>query len=137
MKKQYTLLFFFLLSTHFAMAQTPARVFTYDAAGNRIAMGIPVPQAPKKIDDSMEEKLADMVSFTTYPDGNVQIHVLKKAENLAYSARVYTTSGQIVAKLQTTTSPVSSINLSSYPLGVYIVEVIIGERHITHKIIRE
>ena len=136
MKKQLILLLS-LLSSHFAMAQTPARVFTYDAAGNRIAMGIPVSQAPRKTDDSVEEKMADIVSFATHPDGHVQIHVLKGSEGIAYYARVYTTSGQIVAKLQTTTSPVSSINLSSYPPGVYIVEVIIGECHFTHKIIRE
>lgn len=36
------------------MAQTPVRVFTYDAAGNRIAMGVPLSQAPKKNDDSVE-----------------------------------------------------------------------------------
>jgi hypothetical protein len=135
--KKLLLLLLSLLSSHFAMAQTPVRVFTYDAAGNRIAMGIPVSQAPRKTDDSVEEKMADMVSFTAHPDGHVQIHVLKGSGETAYYARVYTTSGQIVAKLQTTTSPVSSINLSSYPPGVYIVEVIIGERHITHKIIRE
>lgn len=125
------------MSSHFSMAQTPARVFTYDAAGNRIAMGVPVSQAPRKTDDSVEEKLADIVSFTTHPDGHIRIHVLKEDEDLPYSARVYTTSGQIVAKIPSTKSPVSSINLSSYPSGVYIVEVIIGERHITHKIIRE
>ena len=40
MKKPLILLFIILFSSHITMAQTPVRVFTYDAAGNRVAMGV-------------------------------------------------------------------------------------------------
>jgi hypothetical protein len=139
MKELLISLLFLFLSAYstLAQAQAPARTFTYDAAGNRITMGVPLLQTPRKTEDSVLEKRADIVSFTNHPGGHVLIHVLNGNEDLTYSARVYTTSGQIVTRVLPTTSPVSSIDLSSYQAGVYIIEVIIDDRHITHKIIRE
>ena len=137
MKRLPIVLFHLLLSSYFAMAQTSARTFTYDAAGNRTAMGVPVLETPRKTHDNVVKEMADTVSFTAHPNGHVQIHMLSKSGDIVYSVRVYTTSGQVVTKVLTTTSPTYSIDLSSFQPGVYIVEVIIGERHITHKIIRE
>lgn len=129
--------FFLLQSNHFAIAQTSARTFTYDAAGIRIAMGIPVFEIPRKTNDNVVKEMADTVSFTTHPNGHVQIQILSKSEDVVYSVRVYTTSGQIVTKVMTTTIPICSIDLSSFQPGVYIVEVVIDERHFTQKITKE
>lgn len=137
MKKILMASFFLLQSNYFAIAQTSARTFTYDAAGNRIAMGVPVFEIPRKTNDNVVKEMADTVSFTTHPNGHVLIHILSKSEDIVYSVRVYTTSGQIVTKVMTTTTPTFSIDLSSFQPGVYIVEVVINDRHITHKITKE
>lgn len=133
MVRQSIIILLTLLSSS-AKAQTNARVFTYDAAGNRIAMGIPLSQAPQRPADDMESKEIPM-TITTLPDGHVQIQM--KTDGTTYSARVYTTAGKLAAILQPTTSPLSILDLSSLQANVYIVDITLGDRHVVQKITRE
>lgn len=117
-----------------AKAQSNARVFTYDAAGNRISMGIPQSQAPRKPSNYMKSKEIP-VTITTFPDGHVQIQM--KTDGTTYSAKVYSSSGKLVAILQPTSSPVSILDLSSLQANVYVVDIAFDDRHIVQKIARE
>ena len=117
-----------------ALGQTAARVFTYDAAGNRTAMGVPVSLARRSAAGGSAEQEHGAMTVVSLPDGQVRLSARVPSE---YSAKVYTASGQAVATLAPTTSPVSTIDLSSLQPGVYVVDVSIGERHVVQKVVRE
>lgn len=134
MIKQLLIILLTLLSSN-AKAQSTARVFTYDAAGNRIAIGIPQAQAPRNPVNDMG-KTEIPVTITTLPDGHVLIQ-MKTDSGITYSARVYTTAGKIVAILHPTTSPVSVLDLSSLQANVYVVDIVLDDCHVIQKIARE
>ena len=75
------------------------------------------------------------VTITTFPDGHVQIQM--KTDGTTYSAKVYSSSGKLVAILQPTSSPVSILDLSSLQANVYVVDIAFDDRHIVQKITRE
>ena len=125
------------LAVSSAMGQSNARVFTYDAAGNRIAIGVPVLLAPGMNQDLQEGREDEEVKVTQKPDGHVRIDVRTDGERKEYSARVFASSGKLVAKLATTSNPISNINLSDLQPGVYVIDVAIDGRHVTHKVVKE
>jgi len=131
---KHFLIFLMAILSSSAKAQSNARVFTYDAAGNRISMGIPQSQAPRKPSNNMKSKEIP-VTITTFPDGHVQIQM--KTDGTTYSAKVYSSSGKLVAILQPTSSPVSILDLSSLQANVYVVDIAFDDRHIVQKIARE
>lgn len=134
MIRQIWIILLALLSSS-VKAQSTARVFTYDAAGNRIAMGIPQAQAPRNpLEDIGKPEIP--MTITALPDGHVQIQ-MKTDSGITYSARVYTTAGKIVAILHPTTSPVSVLDLSSLQANVYVVDIAFDDRHVIQKIARE
>lgn len=134
MIKQLLIILLTLLSSN-AKAQSTARVYTYDAAGNRITMGIPQVQAPRKPVNDMESKEIP-VTISALPDGHVKIQ-MKTDSGTTYSVRIYTTSGKLVAILQPTTSPVSVLDLSSLQANVYVVDIVLDDCHVIQKIARE
>lgn len=134
MIKQLLIILLTLLSSN-AKAQSTARVYTYDAAGNRITMGIPQVQAPRKPVNDMESKEIP-VTISALPDGYVLIQ-MEIDKGTTYSARVYTTSGKLIAILHPTSNPISVIDLSSLQANVYIVDIAFNDRHVIHKIARE
>ena len=137
MTKNILISIFTLLAAIPSKAQTNARIFTYDAAGNRIAMGVPASQAPESLFDEATDEETPTVAVTANSDGRVQFTARNFCDVDTYSAEVYTAAGQRVATLRPTSSPVSAIDLSAWPSGVYVVDVTVGDRHVIHKIAKE
>ena len=97
-----------------------ARTFTYDAAGNRVAMGVPVQQSPKRNPGGDQGGLEASFDIAMQPGGHVRLMVKNLGKGEKYEASLYTTSGQLVANIAPTTNPASSINMSSLqPGGVH------------------
>ncbi len=132
--KRHPFTFILLMAAIPAMGQASARTFTYDAAGNRISMGAPSSLAQRSAAHGVAEREDGAMSVLSLPDGQVRLSAHVPCE---YSAKVYTASGQAVATLAPTTSPASTIDLSSLQPGVYVVDVAIGERHVVQKVARE
>ena len=138
MRKTFLIPLLALLSTAPAPAQTTARTFSYDAAGNRIAMGVPMSQAPRRPSAVLGAGEETSVSITSRPDGHVEILPRQSAgRDVTYSATVYNAAGQVVAVLPATDSPRSTIDLSPLQPGVYVVDVLVGDRHATRKVTKE
>ena len=137
MRKTFLIPLLALLATAPATAQTTARTFSYDAAGNRIAMGEPMSQAPRRPSAVLGAGEETSVSITSRPDGHVEILPRKMEQGGTYSATVYNAAGQVVAILPATDSPRSTIDLSPLQGGVYVVDVLIGDRHATRKVTKE
>ena len=135
-KKMMSMLLFVFITASSAMGQSSARVFTYDASGNRTAIGVPVSNAPKKGLDLQKAKNDGLVTVTSHPNGQVRLEVRMEGDMKEYNAKVFSSSGQLVAKLAKTSSPISTINLSDLQPGVYVIDVAIGLHHVTHKVVR-
>ncbi|MBO4849688.1 MAG: T9SS type A sorting domain-containing protein [Prevotella sp.] len=114
-----------------------ARTFTYDAAGNRVAMGVPVQQAPGRNPNGNQGGLEASFDIAIQPGGHVRLMVKKLEKSEKYAASIYTTSGQLVASLAPTDNPVSNINMSSLQAGVYVVKLTIGKRQFSRVITKE
>ena len=114
-----------------------ARTFTYDAAGNRIAMGVPVQQAPGRNPNGNPGGLEASFDVAIQPGGHVRLMVKNLGKNEKYAASIYTTSGQLVANLASTANPVSNINMSSLQAGVYVIKLTIGKQQFSRVITKE
>ena len=138
MRKTFLIVLLTMLTMAPATAQTTARTFTYDAAGNRIAMGVPLSQVPGRPSAVFGTEETPAVSITSRPDGHVYVLPRQSAgRDITYSATVYNAAGQTVAVLPATDSPRSPIDLSSLQSGVYVVDVLIGDSHVTRKVTKE
>ena len=114
-----------------------ARTFTYDAAGNRVTMGVPMQQAPRRNASGNPDGLETSFDIAMQPGGHVRLMVKKLEKSEKYSASIYTTSGQLVANLAPTTHPTTTINISSLQAGVYVVKLTIGKRQFSRVITKE
>lgn len=106
-------------------------------AGNRIAMGVPVQQAPQKGNVSDERKADASFDITMRPDGHVSLLVHNLPVGEKYSARVFTVSGQLAATMGPTSSPTSTLNLTHLQSGVYIVKLTAGSHTVARTITKE
>ena len=137
MFKLLSTILFFLLPATAVSGQSSARIFTYDASGNRIAVGVPASRAPEKAADSSARHETVTLSVTPKSDGTVCLSVRHPLGTPEYEARVYTSAGQLVARLGPTSDPQSTFNLSSMPPGAYVIDVGVDGSHITRKVVME
>ncbi len=109
------------------------RVFTYDAAGNRILMSTLAQNAPSSPQEELPSD--DRVSLTV-TTGMLRVSLAGEAVE-PYSIAVYNTVGQIVARRDGCRGGSQDISLSHLKRGIYIVDVCTGDRHVTRKFTKE
>ena len=126
-----------LASVSLPLSAQNARTFTYDAAGNRVAMGVPVQQAPGRNPNGNQGGLEASFDVAMQPGGHVSLMVKNLRKNEKYAASIYTTSGQLVANLASTANPVSNINISSLQAGVYVIKLTIGKQQFSRVITKK
>ena len=112
---------------------TSTRIFTYDAAGNRILMSTPARNAPASpyADLSQDEQVS--LSMTT---GILRVS-LSGENHKPYSISVYNIAGQLVADRKNCRGMSQDINMSHLERGVYIIDIFEGNNHNTRKITKE
>ncbi len=112
---------------------TSTRIFTYDAAGNRILMSTPARNAPASPSADLSQDEQVSLSITT---GLLKVSLLGEHHE-PYSISVYNIAGQLVADRKNCRGMSQDISLSHLERGVYIIEVCEGNNHNTRKITKE
>lgn len=109
------------------------RIFTYDAAGNRILMSTPARNAPASPNADLSQDEQVSLSMTT---GLLRVS-LTGENHKPYSIRVYNIAGQLVAERKNCRGMSQDINMSHLERGVYIIDIFEGNNHNTRKITKE
>ena len=130
-----TILLALLLTPMSAMAQNTV-IFSYDAGGNRINRQITVssvkerPRETTDIEAVEEETLEGRVRITTDAGSetvSVEISDLKADEH--GSVRLFTSGGALLKEVAIA-GEATSVSLSPYPSGIYILSVVLnGKQH--------
>jgi YD repeat-containing protein len=147
MKTPLTILCCLLLSG-IAAAQTIS--FAYDEAGNRVSRTIVMNSSPSNVRavnnnaDEAEtpppfvEQLSADLQVRIYPNptkGLLQVELAGLAEDAAASVTVTNLNGQQIISTDAVRS-VSTIDLSAYPSGTYVLRLIINGKATEYKIIK-
>lgn len=126
-----TILLALLLTPMSAMAQNTV-IFSYDAGGNRISRQITVSSVKERarettdIEAVEEETLEGRVRITTNAGSetvSVEISDLKADEH--GSVRLFTSAGALLKEVAIA-GEATSVSLSPYPSGIYILSVTLG-----------
>ncbi len=130
-----TILLALLLTPMSAMAQNTV-TFSYDAGGNRVSRQITVSSVKERPGETTdigaveEEPLEDRVRITTDAGSetvSVEISDLKADERS--SVRLFTAAGALLKEVDIA-GEATSVSLSPYPSGVYILSVnLSGKQH--------
>lgn len=142
--KQFYLLFFFLFSCAWGMAQ-PAIFYGYDYAGNRVSRKIVMlytrsaPATVKKAELAPVEDQLGERKVTVYPNptqGALAVEITGGDAKDAINLTVFSAQGvQLQSiKVETTTTP---IDMSPYPDGWYILRIQTGDKAKEFKIIKQ
>jgi len=114
--------------------QSSVRVFAYDAAGNRISMGIPAQAAPapRRIQGGTDGEA------TVTKTGESMVRVSVSGEDTGpFDICVYNAAGQLVVDMRGCKGSSHDISLAHLERGVYVMDVRTGEKHITRKFTKE
>lgn len=142
--KQFYLLFFFLLSCVWGMAQ-PITTYRYDYAGNRISRKIVMlytrsaPAKAKKADPPpVEEQLGER-KITIYPNptkGALAVEITGGDTKDAINLTLFSAQGVQLQGIKVTafTTP---IDMTHYPDGWYILRIQAGDKTKEFKIIKQ
>jgi len=101
------------------------RIFTYDAAGNRILMATPARNAPSYTMEN--QSLDDQVSLSV-TTGLLSV-TLSGERHEPYSISIYNIAGQLVADRRNCRGVSQTISLTHLERGVYIMDVCAGNNH--------
>lgn len=133
--------FLFLFSVS-ALSQTVS--YTYDQAGNRISRKVvtlpPPPQSAKpQVDSTSVEDVLSERSIIIYPNptrGALKVDI--NGGDTEEELRIILYSGQGVQLYNSIAQPgISSVDMTAYPKGWYILRVIAGENKKDFKVIKE
>ena len=131
-------------------AQTPV-YYGYDSNGNRKVRSITLSETKSAKADTSNNKQANSLKPETFSDnlgdikiviypnptqGQLKIDLEGYEENGNSGLYLYNLSGSLV----TSKSPVKSsneLNLSGYPIGTYILKIVVGDKKIEWRIIKE
>lgn len=109
------------------------RIFTYDAAGNRILMSTPAREEQQSPNKNQTHGGQICLSVTS---GILKV-CLSEEINEPYGISVYNIAGQLMAELKDCRGMSQNINLSNLERGVYVIDVSAGNNHSTRKITKE
>ena len=128
-------------------------VYAYDASGNctgrtLVTSGLKSAMADTNTDTAQKNadnvqnepdlKTLDENSIKVYPNptgGQFHVELTGYGEDLAKGMMtIYSEQGRVVLKLNSL-QPVNAINLNSQTNGTYVLQINIGEKSLTHKIV--
>lgn len=132
-----------LLLTFSLSANADTLSFSYDSAGNRVKREIVVEKksAPSKADGN-SEYFSEMLSekeIKLYPnptEGLLKIEICGFGDTDNCELSIYNMSGQQIRSIQVT-SPVTDIDISTQPNGMYIFLITLNGDESTWKIIKK
>ena len=125
------LLLLFLFTSVFIGVSAQNHIkYTYDKAGNRIKKEIVLNRS-----DRMNERIIQI--FPNPTKGNLLITVSGDSENLTTGhLTLFNFAGKMVVKTEIT-STTTSLDISSEPNGIYIMQIELGDEKTSWKIIKE
>ncbi len=146
--------FFLIAITCIGYSQTLLpRIYEYDSGGNRVIRKVIVLNATLPEEDSVyleQERRTQEDAYylleqieelktSVYPNPTTSvIRLMIEAENLEHQSivEVYTLNGRQLQQKHIK-NPLTEIDLSSYPKGIYILRLHIGEKQREWKVIKE
>ena len=138
------LLLLFLFTSVFIGVSAQNHIkYTYDKAGNRIKKEIVLTRSAfsndsdniKPFTDRMNERIIQI--FPNPTKGNLLITVSGDSENLTTGhLTLFNFAGKMVVKTEIT-STTTSLDISSEPNGIYIMQLELGDEKTSWKIIKE
>lgn len=143
MKTKYIFLLVYILSCKILFAQSKV-CYTYDKAGNRTNRTICL-KSKEATSDSVSiakipitENMGEMV-ITLYPNptkGQLKIQITNKTCETEGVLELYDLSGRLV-KVQKTVGESTMLDISRYPLGIYLMRIRICDKVSEWRIIKE
>ena len=117
--------------------------FSYDAAGNRVKRELVIPQSNKSLRESTDtdQNYYDLVGERTVTisqrsTGLIDITINNLMEDDSARIDVYSISGMTIVTASVT-DMTTTVDLTSYPMGVYILRVTIKGNHTIWKITKQ
>lgn len=149
MLKKLTLLFAIATIAAFTLQAQTIVKYNYDNAGNRIYRGIIVMETTLKkgtidTDSSeykqkiLEEKLGD-VTVRIYPNptkGIIKVEIPEYKPEFKGLAALYSLKGKLLQTKVFDSSEIT-LDLTSYPLGTYVLKINLGDRESEWKILKQ
>jgi hypothetical protein len=140
MKKMITLYFLVISLAIFSQGI----VYTYDSSGNRISRQYIVQlrsatAQPEKKDSIKIESKIDELKIYVYPNptkGNVAVDVLGVSSDQIITMRLYSSQGVLLQKMNYTNQKMP-INMTTYPIGWYLLKINVGDKSVEYKIIKD
>lgn len=134
--QKYTLLFALIVMASSVHAQSVS--FTYDASGNRVSRNITVNRVRERIttdvQDTASEIQEERVRLTVDSgSGVVIVDILSYKDDERCSISLFTVSGQHLRDI-TAVSGRTTVDLSPYPAGVYIIRATLNGKAETWKV---
>lgn len=119
-------------------------VFTYDAAGNRKTREIVLGKSSAAISDSTSiiepvSELMDEMKITIYPNptqGKLSVEITNMPQDAAGEITIHDIEGKLMQKMKDLKT-LSKLDLSTYPTGMFILSIRIGQKVSEWKIIKE
>jgi len=119
-------------------------VYTYDSSGNRISRQYIVQlrsatAQPEKKDSIKIESKIDELKIYVYPNptkGNVAVDVLGVSSDQIITMRLYSSQGVLLQKMNYTNQKMP-INMTTYPIGWYLLKINVGDKSVEYKIIKD
>jgi hypothetical protein len=143
-KNYFIVLFGLFLSFNFAFAQERI-VYEYDQAGNRIKREKKTIQIRSDVAEESEEPTAIYsevlgdLEIKIYPnptDGILFIELLHLPENSLADITLYQLSGSLIDRKESIHFS-TEFNLSDQPAGIYILQIIAGDKQTEWKVIKK
>ncbi len=144
--KTFLFLLVFFFGGHVCMGQQqPKAVYDYDMAGNRIVRTILNLKSARSAlpDQEREGKISNSLlacKVIAYPNptlGEVILSISNGEEEAVSGICVYDANGKLLKKSEATGNVDVSIDLSSYPAGIYLIDFHQGESSSFYKIIKQ
>lgn len=135
--KRFSLLFVSVLLTALCHAQQVT--YSYDAAGNRVSRQTgngsqaPLRSSVNQQQTSLEQAISIGPNPTTGP---LEISLLRYSENNECHLTLSNTAGQVLIN-HSMTSAKTTLNLSSYAYGFYLLMIELNGEQTTYKIIKK
>jgi hypothetical protein len=127
------------------------RQYEYDASGNRVLRHVLVLSTRMAQQNDSENDSSEVNSSTCYTEqigalqlsiypnptlGQVSVTILNATGSVSGTLRIYTLSGQLL-RTHTIETLSSTLDLSGYPAGTYLVKVQLNQNEQARKIIKE
>lgn len=144
MKRNFSICFMFLIAIVCVLPCTSQNIaFAYDNAGNRTKREIVVNsrRAPGQSGSGVDQYFEDTISdkqIRIHPNtkGLIKVEVINFDDDDTGILSLYNTSGvQVISK--EIHHPETDVDISSYPGGIYILQIIINSKETSWKIIKE